>query len=84
MEGWRNRVLASAFGIDLNLENFGMSSQITLEMELAKRSFSILSVNPSIVHTGTHQIGTVRMKHGKSKFGKLFSKFGKLNFTFGK
>ena len=84
MEGWRNRVLASAFGIDLNLENFGMSSEITLEMELTKRSFSMLSVDPSIVHTGTHQRDTVRRKHGKSKFGKLISKFGKLNSKFGK
>ena len=84
MEGWRNRVLASAFGIDLHLGNFGMSSEITLEMELTKRSFSMLSVDPNIVRTGSHQRGIVRRKHEKSKFGKLISKFGKLNSKFGK
>ena len=84
MEGWRNRVLASGFGIKLNLENFGTPSEITFEMELTKRSFSMLSADPSIVRTGSHQRGIVRRKHEKSKFGKLISKFGKLNSKFGK
>ena len=52
--GWGNRVLASALALDQNPEEFKTQSEITVEMELEKRSSGMLSGDPSILRRHCH------------------------------
>ena len=69
--GWGNRVLASALALDQNPEEFKTQSEITVEMESEKRSFSMLTVDPGSPRRYRHPLANRRNKYVNTKSGKL-------------